>query len=547
VIVSDQRLHEDSCHQEMAADVCIIGGGPAGLALASELVGSGVKIVIVERGPAGPPGPETPVGLHTGHPYNLDESRAFGAGGTARLWFVDTPEGPGRVRLRELERADIEGRSWGRQPAWAVRYEDIARWYPDARRLCGLGEKPADDTNDRFVSETDGRAQLSLFEFGLAESFTEVLPRQVGSHPNVEVVYNMRALALEGEDREPFKAEGVLAQSHLTGHRIRVTASIIVLCAGAAENVRLLLEPSSPRARELGNAGGQLGLGFMEHPNYAGGVLFPRHEWLRRTGVPTPFEYLNGYLVERRYVLSEQVLERHNLLGNHVRLHRRRWSRYRFAKTVSGRQTPRGLSEIRHVAGSVRRREFGPVRRQLLAAVGDLPASWRHLQALLPHLAESRRAGLSQDALLFTCSAEQVRSPSSRVLLGECGSDGVREATINLQLGDVDLDSMERWPKVLGAIMEEAGIGRFVPLFDRSSAPESLRWGHHHLGTTVMSQRPEDGVVDPDGRVHGTTNVYVCSSSVFPTGGYANPTLTIVALACRLADHVRQRVGTSCA
>lgn len=68
----------------------------------------------------------------------------------------------------------------------------------------------------------------------------------------------------------------------------------------------------------------------------------------------------------------------------------------------------------------------------------------------------------------------------------------------------------------------------------------ALEGGKHHMGTTRMHADPRLGVVDPDGRVHGAPNLYVTGSSVFPSGGYANPTLTIVALAIRLADHLRQ-------
>ena len=67
--------------------------------------------------------------------------------------------------------------------------------------------------------------------------------------------------------------------------------------------------------------------------------------------------------------------------------------------------------------------------------------------------------------------------------------------------------------------------------------------GYHHMGTTRMSLSPRDGVVDPDCRVHGVRNLYVAGSSVFPTGGWANPTLTILALAHRLADHLQQQAG----
>ena len=58
-----------------------------------------------------------------------------------------------------------------------------------------------------------------------------------------------------------------------------------------------------------------------------------------------------------------------------------------------------------------------------------------------------------------------------------------------------------------------------------------------------MHRDPALGVVDEDCRVHGVANLYVAGSSVFPTAGAANPTLTITALALRLADHLKEKFG----
>ena len=67
--------------------------------------------------------------------------------------------------------------------------------------------------------------------------------------------------------------------------------------------------------------------------------------------------------------------------------------------------------------------------------------------------------------------------------------------------------------------------------------------GKHHMGTTPMHRDPACGVVDENSRVHGIGNLFVAGSSVFPTSGYVNPTLTIVALAIRLAEHIRLAKG----
>lgn len=97
-----------------------------------------------------------------------------------------------------------------------------------------------------------------------------------------------------------------------------------------------------------------------------------------------------------------------------------------------------------------------------------------------------------------------------------------------------DLTSFSKGEKLTHKIFNDLGAHNIKKL-------KELHWSHHHIGSTRMSKRPSDGVVDPNLLVHGTKNLYVASSSVFVTGGVANPTLTITALALRLADHLEER------
>jgi choline dehydrogenase-like flavoprotein len=69
---------------------------------------------------------------------------------------------------------------------------------------------------------------------------------------------------------------------------------------------------------------------------------------------------------------------------------------------------------------------------------------------------------------------------------------------------------------------------------------KNMDWGNHHLGTTRMHADPKKGVADADGQVHGVANLYVAGSSLFPTYGASNPTLNLVALTLRLADHLKR-------
>jgi choline dehydrogenase-like flavoprotein len=141
---------------------------------------------------------------------------------------------------------------------------------------------------------------------------------------------------------------------------------------------------------------------------------------------------------------------------------------------------------------------------------------------------------------------EQAPSPESRVTLGsEVDALGRRRVRLDWRLSRLDTRSMRRGLAILGEEVAAAGLGRWAAALDDGD----LAWrvpphgGHYHMGTTRMHRDPRRGVVDEHGRVHGTTNLYVAGPSVFPTVGHANPVLTIVALALRLGDHLRARLG----
>ena len=140
--------------------------------------------------------------------------------------------------------------------------------------------------------------------------------------------------------------------------------------------------------------------------------------------------------------------------------------------------------------------------------------------------------------------AEQAPNPDSRLTLsGERDALGMPRLKVDWRITDLDIDSLQKSYDLLAAELERTGTGRLD--FDREKLGERARRhgivGGHHIGTTKMSADPKQGVVDADLRVHGVGNLYVASSSVFPTSGQANPTLTILALTLRLARHLRHR------
>jgi choline dehydrogenase-like flavoprotein len=142
----------------------------------------------------------------------------------------------------------------------------------------------------------------------------------------------------------------------------------------------------------------------------------------------------------------------------------------------------------------------------------------------------------------MTVMAEQRPHPSSRVRLGTARDAlGQPRVVLDWRLAPEDRASIVRTLRIMGEMVRAARLGR-IDVDDDEAAWATLYGGNHHMGTTRMHADPRRGVVDPDGRVHGLANLFVAGTSVFPTSGCANPTLTAVALTLRLADHLRARL-----
>jgi choline dehydrogenase-like flavoprotein len=152
------------------------------------------------------------------------------------------------------------------------------------------------------------------------------------------------------------------------------------------------------------------------------------------------------------------------------------------------------------------------------------------------------RGAIPVKAYTLRCAIEQSPNPDSRVTLSpEIDALGKRRVRLDWQLRPIDKRSLLQSLRIIGAELGRAGLGRLRLTLaeDDVTWPEVVLDAGHHIGTTRMHVNPQEGVVDKNCRVHGISNLYIAGSSVFPTGGHANPTLTIVALAVRLADHVK--------
>jgi choline dehydrogenase-like flavoprotein len=140
--------------------------------------------------------------------------------------------------------------------------------------------------------------------------------------------------------------------------------------------------------------------------------------------------------------------------------------------------------------------------------------------------------------------AEQAPNPASRVTLDtERDALGMRRTVLDWRVTELDRHTLGAFVKLMAEEfrrLDLGEVGEFVLPDDLSKMDQTIHDCAHHIGTTRMSDDPKQGVVDQHCRVHGIDNLFIGSSSVFPTGGSSNPTLTIIALCLRIADRLRE-------
>lgn len=522
---------EDAAHvpagTSLQADVCIVGSGAAGLTLAQRLSGTSLTVLLLEAGGM-QQDPEAEgdtfdidlVGLPQQHTI---ESRGRWFGGSTSLWFG---------RIAQLDPIDFEPRSWVPHSGWPITEAEVRRWLPTAARILDvphfeqldIGAWARNPTIDMVMA--DGGADLRPFLWAdgmfMGDRSRVALER---SH-NVRVLLGATATALV--PNESSSAIDSLTVQGAAG-TFAVAAKHYVLAAGGMENPRLLLASTARSSAGVGNATDNVGRYYMDHPRGEGlasadlrGLPRPVLERLLLLGEKSRSPYGHTQL---RVTFPESMQREEELLNHSLHGH-----------LVADVQNSPGYLALRRLAESARSRTVRDAQ-----VPNDL---WQVAKAS-PRLATFAARRLARrerpTSLVVIDQMEQVPDPSSRITLDHRRPDrfGLPKVQLDWRITDATYRSQRRMHEMFASIVERAGVSTFrSSLLDRPDAPVPLVDMKHPSGTTRMSTSPRDGVVDEHCQVHGIGNLFVAGTSVFPTVGHANPTLTIVALAARLAHHL---------
>jgi choline dehydrogenase-like flavoprotein len=486
----------------LEADVCIAGAGAAGMTIALDLIGSGLSVVLLESG--GVERDEATQALSDGRmtgidTWNLRRMRIRALGGTTGHW---------NGWCRPLMAQDFERRDYIPDSGWPVKYAELVPWFRKACRTLDIGEFEWDaaDRSARTAKPllpVSSNVEQRYYQFSPPTRFGRVYGPVLERAEDVRVVTFANLVDIRlGQTRA--EVESVTCRT-LEGTTFHVQAGRYVLALGGVENARVLLASRSQQREGVANGHDVVGRYFMEHPHYYGSIgvvcaaaldlaFYKRgdSDWTRPDGTPVQMLGALG--------LSAAVSRREKLLN--------------FSATFL--TTPRELSPK--------------------TESDALPAATA--QTLLTR----GQSGFATAQL--TVRAEQSPLRDSRITLtDELDAVGMPRVALDWRIAPEDDVQMRRALVVLARELGAAGLARLWVPGDTTRFVWRQDPGGHHMGATRMGRDPAVSVVDATSRTHEVRNLYITGGSVFTTGGDSNPTLTIVALAHRLADTLRSRRG----
>jgi choline dehydrogenase-like flavoprotein len=508
-------------HEPPRYDLCIVGAGAAGITLALELEATGWRVCLLEAGGSVYEAETQRLfeGEVVGQAYPmLRDTRVGALGGSTTVWAG---------WCRPLEALDFE--------PWPFGLDELRPYYARAHEICGLAAFDYDPGHwagvlgSHGILPGDPTFSNEIFHVQI-QNFAHRYRERLERSKNIDLVLHapVTRARLEGA------ACASVEIRTLDGYDLSIRADRFVLAAGGVENPRLLLLSAAEPAGVPGNGGGLVGRYFADHAYVDPGTLVLREPeslcFYRAGPVATSpgASSVRGVLSLRR-----EVVERERLMHAALFFH----PRYEAHRVFATEE----VKALQHLWNKVKQR----------AVPGAAwPYAWQAVRA--PHrlaVAMARkllvRHGPARRWRMRAAFETGFRYDNRVMLNDDRDRLGRRRVRIEWQIGEADIENMRRVTHLFDQAVRQAGVGHLERAFPDAPAAwlQALEAGKHHMGTTRMHAASRHGVVDENSRVHGTSNLFVTGSSVFPSGGYANPTLTIVALAARLADHLKRVVG----
>jgi choline dehydrogenase-like flavoprotein len=528
--------------------ICIVGSGPAGLTLALGLADHGVRSVVLESGFRAP-SPELAElsAADVADPRIHQDTRitiSRQLGGTSNLWGA---------RCQPLDPIDFEPRPWVPGSEWPIAHQDLSQWTPRACELLRCGQPVFEDASGLPHNLDDHLTMSRLERFSAAPRLQLAHRERLERDPLIDT--RLGCTVVDAKLRGDGRVTALIVCTGDGGRHV-LPVSTVVLAMGGLETTRLLLVMQRAAPRLFGGPTGPLGRCYMAHLvgevadiRFADGAMDRAYDF---------FQDGRGSYARRRFIPSDHAQREHRLPNVAF------WP---VVPPVADAAHGSGLLSVvflamaigpigrRLVAEAIRRYHAPPgvpwmphVRNALLdlpdAVAGSMGFLWRRYARTpaIPGFFVRNRGRIYG----WSYHAEHFPKADSRVWLGsETDRLGMPRLHVDLRFDQADAEALFRAHELARVWFAKTGLGELRYRQPTEDTPAAIlataQHGTHQIGTVRMARSPAEGVVDADLCSFDVGNLYVASSAVFPSSGQANPTLTIVALAARLAAHLASR------
>jgi choline dehydrogenase-like flavoprotein len=507
------------------ADVCIAGAGAAGITLAREFARGNLRVVLLESGGFEPD--DATQRLYAGEVIGrgftpLDADRLRYLGGTTNHWTGS---------CKPFDPVDFAARPYIVNSGWPFSRESLDPYYRRAQEVCQLGpydyalESWQDGAAAPLPLADGSHIRTGVFQFSPPTRFGQVYRQDLADAANILVHLNANVIDIVLP--EDGGSVDRLAVRCLDGRGFAVKARFYVLAMGGIEIPRLLLNSDRVQRGGVGNGHDNVGRYFMDHPGiYKSGEIVFNERYPALAFYD--FHVVKGIKIQGYFTATAEAQREAGLPNFMIAMDR---------ATIAD-ESPAAAS-LRTIYKALRQ---GHAPDELTYHLGRVVRDMDSLVA-----AAYRRLSHQEPAAFSTFyGSECPPDPESRVTLSdERDALGMRRVRLDWRLPSDFERQMRAAHELLGRELGRAGLGRLrINSRETTQDPmQAIENGHHHMGTTRMHDDPRQGVVDADCRVHGVANLYIAGSAVFPTYSFDDPTLTLVALALRLADHLKDRAA----
>ncbi|NOZ09923.1 MAG: GMC family oxidoreductase [Gammaproteobacteria bacterium] len=483
------------------ADICIVGAGAVGIAMALEFNGSNKKVAVMESGGLDLDSRTQSLyeGDHVGRPtYPLGRNRLRYFGGTTGHWAG---------HCRPFDQFDFSVRDWIPHSGWPIKIEELEPYLERSQPILGLGdydysslEQYAKQLKLETLPLDSGRLISVMKQQSPPTRFGTAYRQALKESKNVSVYLYSNVLELITNESASHITRAEVAC--IDGPKYEVKAKNFVLATGGMENPRIMLLSNKSAPDGLGNSHGLVGRFYTDHI-----LIRPALDIsLSRKGFDfrlySKIHRMNGGRMFGILTASDELTRREKL------------TRFRFHLYNI---TPSYDAPVGGVFSSI----DGAREAQPLTKEGGTYMAVHMAMEPIPN----------PDTF--------VRLSAKRDLFGQ------RQLEVNWQVTDAERSNAHRAIELCALEFARMGFGRaYAPMLEKPDEwPANFTSGKHHCGTTRMSDSPKTGVVDRNCKVFDVDNLYVTGSSVFPTIGHTNPTINLVALSLRLADHLKGKMA----